>query len=55
MVSEAFLDKVRHEFDQLLNHYVDVGKLADYILMPAVKDNGSATLKFALALNEYNK
>jgi len=56
VVSEAFLDMVRNEFAKLLNDYVDVGKLTDYIVMPAVKDNGSATLgDFALALNEYNK
>lgn len=56
VVSEAFLKKVRHEFAELLNDYVNVGKLTDYIVMPSVKDNGSATLgDFALALNEYNK
>ena len=56
VVSEPFLVKVRAEFAKLLNHYVDVGKLEDYIVMPAVKENGSATLgDFALALNEYNK
>lgn len=56
VVSEPFLVKVRAEFAKLLNNYVDVGKLTDYIVMPAVKDNGSATVgDFALALNEYNK
>jgi len=56
VVSEAFLVKVRAEFAKLLNDYVDVGKLTDYIVMPKVEDNGSATLgDFAMALKEYNK
>ncbi|GEO67926.1 fructokinase ScrK [Levilactobacillus spicheri] len=56
VVSEPFLVKVRAEFAKLLNGYVDVGDLNDYIVMPKVKENGSATLgDFALALREYNK
>ena len=56
VVSEAFLVKVRAEFTKLLNGYVDVGNIEDYIVMPSVKENGSATLgDFALALKEYNK
>ncbi|MFC6274097.1 fructokinase ScrK [Levilactobacillus tangyuanensis] len=56
VVSEAFLVKVRAEFAKLLNDYVEVGNLDDYIVMPAVKDNGSATVgDFAMALIEYNK
>jgi len=56
VVSEGFLVKVRAEFAKLLNDYVDVGKLEDYIVMPAVKNNGSATMgDFALALKEYKK
>lgn len=56
VVSEAFLVKVRAEFAKLLAGYVDVGELNDYIVMPKVKNNGSATLgDYALALKEYNK
>ncbi|WP_061776376.1 fructokinase ScrK [Levilactobacillus senmaizukei] len=56
VVSEAFLVKVRAEFAKLLNDYVEVGNLDEYIVMPAVKDNGSATVgDFAMALIEYNK
>lgn len=56
VVSEEFLTKVRSQFAELLNNYVDVGDLNKYIVMPVVKDNGSATVgNFALALNEYNK
>ncbi|TJX98059.1 fructokinase ScrK [Lentilactobacillus buchneri] len=41
---------VKQQFNQLLNNYVDVGDLDDYIVMPRVENNGSATLgNFALA------
>ena len=53
VVSEPFLKKVRQQFSELLNDYVNVGNLDDYIAMPAIKHNGSATLgNFALALRE---
>ena len=56
VVSEEFLKKVRSQFKDLLNDYVDVGDVDKYIVMPLVKDNGSATVgDFALALKEYNK
>lgn len=56
VVSEPFLKKVRAHFTELLNHYVDVGDVEKYIVMPLVKENGSATVgNFALALNELNK
>lgn len=56
VVSEGFLKKVRHEFDQLLNHYQDVGKLDEYITMPLAANNGSATIgDFALADREINQ
>lgn len=53
VVSEGFLKKVRREFKQLLNDYVDVGDVEKYITMPLAKNNGSATIgDFALAINE---
>ncbi|MTV82566.1 fructokinase ScrK [Secundilactobacillus folii] len=56
VVSEAFLKKVRQQFDQLMNGYQNVGKLEDYITMPLAKNNGSATIgNFALAYRESNK
>lgn len=56
VVSEPFLRKVRHQFKILLNGYVDVGNLRNYIRMPAVENNGSATVgNFALALEESRK
>ncbi len=51
VVSEPFLAKVRDEFAKLLDNYVEVGDLTDYITMPLAKNNGSATIgNFALAL-----
>ncbi|MHC9533532.1 fructokinase ScrK [Dellaglioa sp. L3N] len=56
IMSEAFLMKVREQFKGLLNGYVDVPNLEEYITMPMSEGNGSATLgNFALALKEYNK
>lgn len=53
VVSEQFLDKVRYEYNQLMNDYIDVGDLENYITMPTVKNNGSATVgNFALARRE---
>lgn len=50
VVSELFLEKVRQEFAQLLNDYVQVPDLTQYITMPAIAENGSATVgNFALA------
>ena len=54
VVSEAFLKKVRTQFKDLLNDYVEVGDLDQYIVMPLAKHNGSATVgNFALALKTY--
>lgn len=51
VISEEFLKKVRGQFTELMNDYVDVGNLEDYITMPMAKNNGSATIgNFALAL-----
>ncbi|KRL76140.1 fructokinase [Secundilactobacillus paracollinoides DSM 15502 = JCM 11969] len=55
VMSEAFLDKVRDQFKTLMNGYLDVGELADYLTMPLVEHNGSATVgNFALAFNAVN-
>ncbi|MCD2257426.1 ROK family protein [Lactobacillus sp. CC-MHH1034] len=51
VVDEALLEKVRVQFDQLLNHYIDLPPLKNYITMPQVANNGSATLgDFALGI-----
>lgn len=49
--SEEFLVKVRKQFKELLNDYIDVANLNDYIVTPLVPKNGSATQgDFALAI-----
>lgn len=51
VVSEPFLVKVRAAFNRLLNHYIELPPLDDYLVMPLMADNGSATLgNFALGL-----
>lgn len=51
VVGEEFLKKVRREFKKLLNDYVNVGNVDEYITMPLAQNNGSATIgDFALAL-----
>lgn len=56
VISEPLLVKVREQFDQLFNHYLEVDDLNHYIVMPSVEDNGSATLgNFALAIKQYYK
>lgn len=53
VVSERFLKMVRAHFKKLMNDYVSVGNLDEYLVMPLAKDNGSATVgDFALALKE---
>lgn len=45
-----FMEKVRDQFRQLYNGYLEVGDLEEYITNPSVPGNGSATLgNFALA------
>lgn len=56
VISEPFLDMIRSHFTDLLNEYIEVPELNQYLTMPAVKNNGSATIgNFALALKELNK
>jgi len=50
VTSEQFLEKVRRDFKVLLNDYVHVPSLEQYITMPEIINNGSATVgDFALA------
>lgn len=52
VTSENFLVKVRRDFSKLLNDYVEIPKLENYITMPEIKNNGSATVgDFALAMD----
>lgn len=56
VVSEPFLQKVRSEFQILLNDYVAIEDLTQYITMPVAANNGSATIgNFALALRAVTK
>lgn len=49
VASEGFLEKVRPAFAKLLNGYITVPPLEDYLVTPLVPHNGSATLgDFAL-------
>lgn len=50
VTNEKFLEKVRRDFNHMLNGYIDVPDLNKYLSMPAIIDNGSATVgNFALA------
>lgn len=50
VTSEGFLKKVRRDFSRLLNEYVTVPNLENYLTMPMIQNNGSATVgDFALA------
>ena len=50
MAQEHMLNRVREKFTVLLNDYLPVPDVRDYIVTPAVAGNGSATLgNFALA------
>ncbi|KRM78619.1 fructokinase [Lapidilactobacillus dextrinicus DSM 20335] len=54
VANESFLNQVRTEFDALLNNYVPTPILTDYLTVPAIANNGSATIgNFALAQNKY--
>jgi fructokinase len=50
VTSEFLLRKVRIEFEKMLNGYIEVPELNEYITTPTIIDNGSATLgNFAFA------
>jgi len=50
MAQQHMLDRVREKFTALLNGYLPVPDVRDYIVTPAVAGNGSATLgNFVLA------
>lgn len=52
VIGDVFLNKIRIAFKTLMNGYIEVGDVNEYIVMPALSDNGSATYgNFALAHN----
>ena len=56
MAQQHMLDRVREKFTALLNGYLPVPDVRDYIVTPAVAGNGSATLgNFVLAKKFQNK
>lgn len=49
----VFLDKIKIQFKKLLNGYVEIPALDNYLTLPLIKHNGSATIgNIALALNK---
>ncbi|MBQ0837016.1 fructokinase ScrK [Lactiplantibacillus pentosus] len=55
VISEPFLIKIRTAFEQLLNGYLELPPLDQYLVMPAIINNGSATIgNLALALKSLN-
>ena len=44
MAQQHMLDRVREKFTSLLNGYLPVPDVRDYIVTPAVAENGSAHL-----------
>ncbi len=55
VISEPFLIKIRTAFEQLLNGYLELPPLDQYLVMPAIVNNGSATIgNLALALKSLN-
>ncbi|SKA14240.1 fructokinase [Pilibacter termitis] len=56
VVSSSLLEKVKTQFLTLLNGYVEVETLDEYLCLPAIENNASATIgNFALALEKLNK
>ncbi|MCC7667240.1 ROK family protein [Liquorilactobacillus satsumensis] len=50
VINDVLLEKVRVAFEELNSGYIEIPKLKEYIRMPRVKNNGSATVgNFALA------
>lgn len=50
MSNDYMIKKVKEQFLKLLNHYIPIPPIDDYIVTPVVKGNGSATLgNFILA------
>ena len=48
--NDFMLKKVKEEFEKLLNNYLPIPNVDDYIVTPAIENNGSATLgNFVLA------
>lgn len=56
MAQEHMMARVRKQFAELLNDYVTVPELTDYLQVPSIANNASATVgNFALAKRVYEK
>ncbi|CUS25572.1 fructokinase [Paucilactobacillus oligofermentans DSM 15707 = LMG 22743] len=56
VTNEDFLIKIRNQFIDILNGYIPVPNINEYITSPSINDNGSATIgNFALALKKLNE
>ncbi|GHU37676.1 fructokinase [Bacilli bacterium] len=56
MAQEHMMQRVRKQFAEQLNGYISVPDLTDYLQVPSIADNASATIgNFALAKREYEK
>ena len=56
MAQEHKMARVRQQFAELLNDYVTVPELTDYLQVPSIADNASATVgNFALAKRVYDQ
>ena len=55
MAQDHMMQSVRKQFATLLNDYVAVPELTDYLQVPSIANNASATVgNFALAKREYD-
>jgi len=53
VVNDTFLKKIRQQYKLLINDYISLPSLEDYIVRPLVENNGSATIgNFALAIKQ---
>lgn len=53
VINDKLMSKVRNQFKEMMNGYIDIPNLDQYLTRPLIKDNGSANLgNFALAYQE---
>ncbi|GAK30154.1 fructokinase [Weissella oryzae SG25] len=53
VINDTLMSKIRNQFKKMMNGYIDIPNLNQYLTRPLIKDNGSANLgNFALAYQE---
>ncbi|SJZ63922.1 fructokinase [Pilibacter termitis] len=56
VVSQTLLEKIKEQFVALLNNYVEIDNIEEYLVLPSIENNGSATIgNFALAIEKKHK